>query len=294
MTAHTMIRDGSIYTNTARFDDHQRFLTEDEIRSAAPSVFATTAHESRSARFKPIATIDVIRMLDQEGFGVVGAKQSVARLEDRKDFTKHLLRLRKKDEVQRRVGDTVFEVLLKNANDGTAAYDLLSGLFRIRCLNSLVAMDTQMSTQRVRHSGDVAPKVIEGVFSVVKDAERALNAPAQWGQLQLAAPEQMFLAEAAHAIRFPVDENNNQTTNVKPEQMLHVRRTGDIGDDLWTVFNRVQENVVRGGLNNYGYNAEGRFRRAHTREVKGIDQSTALNRALWTLGEKMAALKATA
>ena len=294
MTAHAMVRDGLIYTNTARFDDHQRFLTEDEIRSAAPSVFATTAHESRSARFKPIATIDVLRMLDQEGFGVVGAKQSVARLDDRKDFTKHMLRLRKKDEVQRRVGDTVFEVLLKNANDGTAAYDLLSGLFRIRCLNSLVAMDTQMSTQRVRHSGDVAPKVIEGVFSVVKDAERALNAPDQWGQLQLAAPEQMFLAEAAHAIRFPVDENNNQTTNVKPEQMLHVRRTGDIGDDLWTVFNRVQENVVRGGLNNFGYNAEGRFRRAHTREVKGIDQSTALNRALWTLGEKMAQLKAAA
>ena len=294
MTAHTMIRDGLIYTNTARFDDHQRFLTEDEIRSAAPSVFATTAHESRSARFKPIATIDVVRMLDQEGFGVVGAKQSVARLEDRKDFTKHMLRLRQKGGVQRKIGDTVFEVLLKNANDGTAAYDLLAGLFRIRCLNSLVAMDTQMSTQRVRHSGDVAPKVIEGVFSVVNDAERALNAPDQWGQLQLAAPEQMFLAEAAHAIRFPVDENNNQTTNVKPEQMLNVRRTGDAGTDLWTVFNRLQENVVRGGLDNFGYNAEGRFRRAHTREVKGIDQSTALNRALWTLGEKMAQLKATA
>jgi len=292
MTTHAMIRGGSIYTNTARFDDHQRFLTEDEIRSAAPSVFATTAHESRSARFKPIATIDVIRMLDQEGFGVVGAKQSVARLEDRKDFTKHMLRLRQKGEVQRKVGDTVFEVLLKNANDGTAAYDLLAGLFRIRCLNSVVAMDTQMSTQRVRHSGDVAPKVIEGVFSVVNDAERALNAPDQWGQLQLAAPEQMFLAEAAHAIRFPVDENNNQKTNVKPEQLLNVRRPGDAGTDLWTVFNVLQENVVRGGLDNFGYNAEGRFRRAHTREVKGIDQSTALNRALWTLGEKMAQLKA--
>ena len=294
MTTHAMIRGGSIYTDTARFDDHQRFLTEDEIRSAAPSVFATTAHESRSARFKPIATIDVVRMLDQEGFGVVGAKQSVARLEDRKDFTKHMLRLRQKGGVQRKIGDTVFEVLLKNANDGTAAYDLLAGLFRIRCLNSLVAMDTQMSTQRVRHSGDVAPKVIEGVFSVVRDADRALNAPDQWGQLQLAAPEQMFLAEAAHAIRFPVDENNNQTTNVKPEQLLNVRRTGDAGTDLWTVFNRLQENVVRGGLDNFGYNAEGRFRRAHTREVKGIDQSTALNRALWTLGEKMAQLKATA
>ena len=294
MTTHAMVRGGSIYTDTARFDDHQRFLTEDEIRAVAPSVFATTAHESRSVQFKPIETYGIVRKLEEEGFGVVGAKQSVTRLPDRKPFAKHMLRLRKKDEVQRRVGDTVFEVLLKNANDGTAAYDLLSGLFRIRCLNSLVAMDTQMSTQRVRHSGDVAPKVIEGVFSVVKDAERALNAPDQWGQLQLAAPEQMFLAEAAHAIRFPVDENNNQTTNVKPEQLLNIRRTGDAGTDLWTVFNVLQENVVRGGLDNFGYNAEGRFRRAHTREVKGIDQSTALNRALWTLGEKMAALKVTA
>src|SRR6516165_3047905 len=86
MTAHAMIRVGSIYANTARFDDQQRFLTEDEIRSAAPSVFATTAHESRSARFTPIATIDVIRMLDQEGFGVVGAVQSVTKTPDRTPF----------------------------------------------------------------------------------------------------------------------------------------------------------------------------------------------------------------
>jgi hypothetical protein len=292
MNAHATLRSGSLYTQTARFDDQQHFLTEDELRSIAPSVFATTAHESRSARFKPIATYDVVRKLEQEGFGVVGAVQSIARFEDRKDHTKHLLRLRKKDDVQRNVGDTVFEILLKNANDGTAAYDLLAGLFRIRCLNSLVAMSTQLSTQRVRHSGDVAPKVIEGVFSVLNDAERALNAPDQWGQLQLAAPEQVAFAEAAHAIRFPVDENSNQTTHVKPEQLLEVRREGDRGTDLWTVFNRVQENVIRGGLENYGYNAANQYRRAHTRQVKGIDQSTALNRALWTLGEKMAALKA--
>ena len=294
MNAHATLRSGSLYTQTARFDDQQHFLTEDELRSIAPSVFATTAHESRSARFKPIATYDVVRKLEQEGFGVVGAVQSIARFEDRKDHTKHLLRLRKKDDVQRNVGDTVFEILLKNANDGTAAYDLLAGLFRIRCLNSLVAMSTQLSTQRVRHSGDVAPKVIEGVFSVLNDAERALNAPDQWGQIQLENAEQTLLAEAAHAIRFPVDENNNKTTNVRPDQLLNVRRTGDAGSDLWTVFNRVQENVIRGGLDNFGYDANNRYRRGHTRQVKGIDQSTALNRALWTLGEEMAKLKSAA
>lgn len=286
-----MLRSGTIYTNTARFDDQQHFLDEDEIRARAPSVFATEAHSSRSDRFRPIATIDVVRMLDKEGFGVVGAQQSVARLEDRRDFTKHMLRLRKKDGVQHKVGDSVFEVLLKNANDGTAAYDLLSGLWRIRCMNSLVAMDTQMATHKVRHSGDVVPKVIEGVFEVIKDADRALEAPDRWGQLLLSPPEQQAFAKAAHAIRFPVDENQNQTTNVKPEQLLVARRVDDRSNDLWTVFNRVQENSIRGGLNNFGRNANGNFRRAHTRPVKGIDQATTLNRALWQLGEEMAWLK---
>ena len=286
------LRHGTIYAQTARFDHQQRFLNEDEIRALAPSVFATTAHHSRSDKFRPIATIEVLRMLDQEGFGVVGATQSVARHEDRKDFTKHMLRLRAKDGVQKRVGDTIFETLLKNANDGSAAYDLLSGLWRIQCMNSLVAMSTQMTSQRVRHSGDVGPKVIEGVFSVLKDAERALQAPDQWGQLQLNGREAYEFARAAHTVRFPVDENNNQTTNVKPEQLLITRRADDQNSDLWTVFNKVQENVIRGGLDNFGVNAAGVMQRRHTRPVKGIDQSTALNRALWTLGEEMAKLKA--
>ena len=203
-----------------------------------------------------------------------------------------MLRLRQKGDVQYKVGDTIFEVLLKNANDGSAAYDLLAGLWRIACLNSLVAMSTEVSSQRVRHSGDVAPKVIEGVFEVVKGAERALNAPDKWGQLHLDRDERMIFAESAHQIRFPVDENGNVTTNVKPEQLLATRRTDDEAADLWTVFNTVQENVVEGGVRWVGVNAAGQRRNATTRPIKGIDQNVALNRALWTLGEKMAALKA--
>jgi len=43
----------SIYTSTARFDTG-RALNEDEMRKAAPSIFALSAHESRSERFQPI------------------------------------------------------------------------------------------------------------------------------------------------------------------------------------------------------------------------------------------------
>src|SRR5688572_965709 len=146
----SMIRNGSVYAATARFDSQARALTEDELRRMAPSVFAVTAHDSRSDRFRPIPTIEVVRGLAAQGFAVVGAKQSVSRIPGREDFTKHLLRLRMLDAaVKHTVGDTVMEMLLKNANDGTSAYDLLAGLFRISCLNSLVCQTGTIDTVKV-------------------------------------------------------------------------------------------------------------------------------------------------
>jgi hypothetical protein len=287
-----MIRRNTIYTQTARFDNHARALGEDEMRRLAPSIFATQAHHSRSERFRPIPTIDVLRGLGREGFSVVGAKQCVVRHDDRRDYTKHMVRLRRLDEDKKyRVGDTVFEIVLKNANDGSAAYDLLAGAFRIACLNSLVTQTEDMETLRVRHSGDVENKVIEGTYRVLDTAEQTLKAPQDWPQIALNREEREIFAEAAHAVRF-ADNEGNVNTPIKPAQLLLPRREADREPNLWNTFNVIQENVVRGGLTAVGRDANNRPRRTSTRGVNGIDQDVKLNRALWTLANKMAQLKA--
>jgi hypothetical protein len=45
----------------ARFDDGARALSQDEMRRAAPSIFAARPHASRSQRFRAIPTIEVLR-----------------------------------------------------------------------------------------------------------------------------------------------------------------------------------------------------------------------------------------
>ncbi|NTH42760.1 DUF945 domain-containing protein [Agrobacterium rhizogenes] len=281
----------TVYTETARFDT-ARAMTETEMRKAAPSIFATTAHESRSDRFKPIPTIEVLRGLTAEGFVPVGAKQSASRTEGKADFTKHLIRLRRiDDEKTYRVGDTVCEILLKNANDGTSAYELLAGLFRIRCMNSLVTQTGTIDAIKVRHSGDVGAKVIEGTYRVLNEAERMLVAPQDWASHKLNRDEKEILAEAAHLLRFG-DSDGETKTPIKPEQFLIPRRHDDRADDLWTVWNVTQENIIRGGLRGVGRDDLGRPRRMRSRAVNGIDQDIKLNKALWLIGEKMAALKA--
>lgn len=284
----------TIYTHTARFDD-ARALTEDEMRAKAPSIFAITAHDSRSERFSPIPTIEVLRALAAEQFYPVGVQQIASRLPDNTSHTKHLIRLRRLDGKVYQVGDNVFEMLLKNANDGSSVYDLMGGMFRVRCQNSLVVQTGTVDEVKVRHSGDAVYNVIEGTYRVLESAAKVLEAPVKWGAIALDEPEQIAFAAKAHALRYGEgDRMSAMAGSVSSTQLLEPRRDGDKGDDLWTIFNVVQENAMKGGLEGLGADRLGRTRVYRTRPVKGIDQTVGFNRALWKLADETAAARTLA
>lgn len=282
----------SIYAGTARFDN-ARPLSEDDLRRTVPSIFAETAHHSRSDRFAPIPTIEVLRGLAKEGFMPVAARQAPVRDESRYNFTKHLIRLRRiEDDHKFHVGDTVSEVMLKNGNDGSSRYELLAGLFRIRCMNSLVAQVGTLDEVKIRHSGsDVKARVIEATYQVMNVAREALAAPETWGGVELSREERHVLAGSARMIRFGNADGQVDPDTVTTDQLLQPRRMEDDGSDLWSVWNIVQENVMRGGLHGVRRDANNQRRRFSTRPVRSIDGSINLNRALWALGQKMAELK---
>lgn len=270
------------------------YLTETEMRKRAPSVFATSAHESRSERFKAIPTWEILQALAKEGFLPVGVKESSARDEGKQLFTKHLVRLRKDGDKQLVLGDTFCEALLRNANDGTSSYELLASLFRTTCMNGMVCNVGDIATIKVRHSGDVQAKVIEATYSVIDTSHIALSAPQDWSQIRMEREEREAFAKAAHVLRF-ADNEGEVHTPVEPAQLLNVRRPEDESRDLWTTFNVVQENVIKGGLKNWVRDESGqRMRRYTSRAVNGIDQDVKLNKALWTLAQEMSKLKKAA
>ena len=104
--------------------------------------------------------------------------------------------------------------------------------------------------------------------------------------IQLSEDERRLLGEVSLVARYGEDESP-----VRPEQIIEPRRREDVDRSLWTTFNVIQENVVRGGLHGRRRNAEGCIRRSQTRAINGIDQHVTLNRALWTLAEGMQRLK---
>jgi hypothetical protein len=282
-----------MYTQSARFDGGQKFLSEDEMFKIAPSIFATAAHPDRSAKFRPIATIETVRELDKAGFGVVGIQQNRVIRPDRGPYSKHMLRLRPYQHAVKQRGDTIFEVLMSNANDGTGTYKMLAGLFRVLCMNSLVAMSMKLNDTVVRHvGGNVNEKVVDATYTVLKDADRALNCVDAWRDIRLSRDEQLAFAKAAVEVRYPKKDGEVYAPPVQPMQYLIPRRSDDVDHDLWTTTNVIQENMVRGGVNTLTIDARGNRRRAASREITSIDNRTNLNRALWTLAEEMAKLKA--
>lgn len=275
-------------------------LTLDEMRQRLPAIFAEGAHESRSDRYVYISTQDMLAELMKRDFVPVEARVSRTKDESRRGFTKHMLRLRSRSDIEakpyaegRKVGDTSFEVILRNAHDGTGSYQFMAGLFRLVCLNGMVVSDGELENVKVLHTGNrqrQLDQVVEGAFTVLEQGPKVMETVQRWREISLVPDERMALAEAAHHVRF-ADAQGEIKTPIKPEQLLHARRHVDTSNDLWTTFNTIQENTLRGGLTAFGRDANNHVRRVSTREVRGIDGDVKLNRALWQLAAKLAEIK---
>lgn len=257
-------------------------LTDDQIRRVAPSIFAEDKHESRSARYAYIPTSQVLDGLRKEGFQPFMVAQARVRDQGKREHAKHLIRLRHVNQIAAAEAN---EIILLNSHDGSSSYQMMSGQFRFVCANGLVCGHTDNDI-RVRHNGNVFDNVIEGAFRVLDDFEGVTEQREGMKALTLDPQFQQVFARSALALRYGTEDEEGAAPVVAPiteTQLLRANRFEDRKPDLWTTFNVVQENMIRGGLR--GRNATGG--RMTTREVTGIDQNVKLNRALWVLAEEM-------
>jgi hypothetical protein len=268
-----------------------RPLLDEEINQIAPSAFAQQPWYTTSDRYAFVPTSNVIDGMRSAGFLPYSVQQASSRIADKKNFTKHMIRFRPTNVTLAQVGDTAVESILINSHDGTSCYELHLGAFRLACLNGMMVSDGLAEMVRIRHTGNIIQAVVDATSRLIERAPLVVNAIQQWKAIDLKPAEQRILAEEAHSLRFAEGEAAPDV-----EAILSPRRYADNGNDLWSVFNRVQENLIKGKVKytvpaNVVDGEYVRERRARTRAINGIAQSTNLNKALWSLAEKMAELK---
>jgi hypothetical protein len=251
-------------------------LTLDDLRHRVPAVFAQSAHERTSSTYTFIPTERVLTGLMQAGFVPVDARQAKAR----RGLThaRHVVRLRRRFEtVQLR--DAVPEVVFLNSHDGTSAYQLRVGLFRVVCTNGLIVSLGAFPSFRMAHRGDIVDEVVTSALEISERFGVLAGQVERMEQRHLLKDEQLAFAERALAVRFP----EPQEVGIQAAQLLTCRRTDDLGNDLWSVLNKVQENLLQGGLSRLA----GSGRRTRTRRITSIREDVRINSRLWDLAEEV-------
>ena len=150
------------------------------------------------------------------------------------------------------------------------------------CCNGLV-VGTVSNDIRIPHKGNIQNDVIDGAFRVLEDFESVDASTQGMKALTLNPDEERAFATAALALRYGERTEGQPPAPITADQLIEARRPEDLGHSLWTNFQRIQENTLRGGQS--GRSAQGR--RLQTRAVGSIDRSVNLNRALWVLAEEM-------
>jgi hypothetical protein len=145
----------------------------------------------------------------------------------------------------------------------------------------LVIADQTFNQYKIRHKGFEKSAVIDAISEVTT------NIPMVVGKVQGMMGKILTPSQQRSFARQAVIERWGEDRWVDLSEVLGIRRAADKGTDLWTVFNRVQENMLDGGIVTSTTDSKGRIKLNKTRKVKSIDENLRVNKMLWSLSEAM-------
>lgn len=262
-------------------------LTENQLYKHAPAIFADSPDHLVSERYGFVPTIEVVNELKNEGWYPVRAQQTHSRDANKRHLAKHMIRFRQNPDNQLHIGDSIAELVLTNSHDRSSAYQLDLGVFRLVCLNGMVAKSGDLGNVRVKHGKNIVDNILEGSIQLANQVPHISESVENLQSTLISNVESEMFARAALNLRY--GEDWQQLSPISAESLLQARRTEDREPTLWKVFNRVQENLMKGGI--IGRSQTGR--RTRTKAIGSVTEDVRLNRALWQLADEFSQLKHT-
>ena len=268
--------------------ENVEFLNDEQIKKACPVAFSQKASNEVSEYYTHIPTNRVIDDMRELGWGVIEAKQVAARKKATQGFQKHMIVFRHPDlMVEGKDGDNVWpQIIMTNSHDGKNSFTFQAGMYRFVCSNGLVIADQEFGSMKIRHMGYDFETLRETINEMVEKLPLTVESMNKFKQTELSEPQKYDLARKALATRFKVQEGQkvDQVYKINLDEFLKPVRKEDAGNDLWSVFNLVQEKVVEG---DFEYVSGVRARKAH--KIKNFKQDLDVNQKLFEVAKEFAA-----
>mgnify|MGYP003659742992 CR=1 FL=1 len=248
-------------------------MTSEQIKAIAPSIFSTSASPKMSDKYVFVPTVDILENFEREGWEIASAKQT-----GRGIYGVHEIRLRNGELPN--VGDTLVEAIIRNSHNGTTTLGVSAGLHRVICSNGLTVPTALAESFNVRHQRfdlDDVKRLTESFAGKLPKIEGSVN---RMMERIMTTDEKIDFVRKSSEIRFSKEKVLN---NMEIVGLITPNRSEDEGDDMWKLFNVVQEKFVRGGLE---YSSP-KGRRTKLKGLQNIMAVNQVNTRLWELAEEM-------
>ena len=268
------------------FQGEQTYMDKSALREVCPLAFAKEAtNPDVSGKYLFVNTETIIDDLDKLGWKPVQAAQRKSRGQST-IFSKHMIAFQNPDlKIKGKDGDDSFpRIIMTNSHDGMQAFKFSVGIFRLVCSNGLVVADEQFNEFKIKHKGYTFDELRGVVNEAVADLPNKVEVLNQMKQRVLTQEEKNKLALDAMLIRAGIEPGSEKAKkfNYDDETIIDIldpKRDEDKGDDLWRVFNVVQEKITQGDFHAALTGAKVR----KVRKIKSFEKDLKVNKELFKL-----------
>lgn len=267
-------------------DNLMNFLTKEEMHKRAPYIFCKGAtNPAVSQRYVFASTETIIDDMAKLGWGVVECKQQRANKRSNVRsfhmvvFQNPNVFITKEDENGNSTMDCFPRIILTNSHDGFRSFKFMVGLFRCVCSNGLVIATETFADISIKHINYDFEELRTVVAKAIMSVSDNITVMQEMQDTQLTEEQKSELATTALKIRNGVkDDEKFSVSDEDVEDMLTPVRKEDEGNDLWTVFNVLQEKVIKG---NYLTVSKTNGKKRKARAIKGISKDVEINQGLF-------------
>ena len=263
-------------------------LSQDQLFDLVPAAFTPSPAPKTTKQYDYVDTMQAVEILQDHGFQPVYAKQKPSRKRGNIPFASHLIAFAQDiDDAPHRP-----EILLWNSHDATQSLRLLSGIYRMACDNGLVL--GQGLQAKLRHDGGQTAGFEKLVIDQAQNMPKAMAKAETMQAINLDPKQQQDFAAKALDLRWQCATNATWDSSGSfwdaqtMHQALAPKRIADAPQNLWTVYNRLQEVIIGGQISLLSVTAKGAKER-QAKAVQSLKETVRLNQGLWDLAEKAAA-----
>ncbi|EFU69568.1 conserved hypothetical protein [Aliarcobacter butzleri JV22] len=256
-------------------------LTNEQLKNIAPTLFTNEPHFDVSDKYHFIPTIDVIEEIRLHNWYPVNVNVANVRDIEKEGFQQHCVRFRHFEDLLN-PKDNAVELLLFNSHDRSKAFSISAGIFRFVCANGLVISDSVFEAYKIKHLGVRDNDVANAVANITSIKDKLIQKIEKLESITLNQNEKESFAKSSIPLRF------EEHLEINHKDLLIPHRMQDYKDDLYTVLNVIQENLIRGNVQGINKDTKRRFT---SKEITSISKDTQVNKGLWDIAEKIAQIK---